>query len=593
MIPENQAPTTPETNHAPSPALANFEPYTPKPRYECTKNGVYFIGVKTDKDGNTSEAPPLLLSDPIHLIGRGIDTSGHHYRIIEYRDRITRQTKQAAITAADIGTNQGWYRLQSYGLTVLSGRAKRERLADYLQTDGQDTRYTVSTQSGWHESAYILPSGEVIQPDHTPKGQTRTIYNGDKSQAAAYTPSGTLAEWNEAIGSRLVGNSRLCLAVGTALAAPLAAMLNLEAGGFHLFGDSRDGKTTASRIALSVWGNPAALLQTWTGTSHGFGNLANARNDNLLVLDEIGQANPRQVAHTAYSVINGISKVQGAKDGGNREANRWKVLLFSTGEKPLENFVERGGEKWQAGQAARLPSVPSNAGKGLGIYDTLHGFESGALLSEHLNQSAAALHGTLGRAFIGLLQNQPAAAQTARQLQNDFMQTLPALSGQARTVALRMAAVSAALELAARNSLIPLPAGAGMAAIKQCFEDWHNRSGGGKYEDRAIIAQAAAFMDINALSMRFSDWHSQTVNRDHAGFRKQESNDTEYWIIPAVFESEICQDFDKLKVCEVLAAIAWLRKPENARGWQHQRKRRNGLSRFYVLINEAPPETEA
>lgn len=572
--------------------LSEFETFTIKPRYECTKNGVYFIGVKTDKDGNTSEAAPLWLSDPIRLIGRGIDGGGNHYRIIEYRDRLTRQTKQAALSAADIGTNQGWQRLQSYGLTVLSGRTKRERLADYLQTDGQDTPYTVTVQAGWHGNAYILPSGETIQPEHAPKGQAKTIYNGDKSQAAAYAPAGTLEDWNAAIGKHLTGNSRLCLAVGTALAAPLIELLGIEAGGFHLFGDSRDGKSTAARAALSVWGNPAALMQTWTGTAHGFSNLANARNDGLLVLDEIGQANPRQVAHTAYSVINGISKVQGAKDGGNRESTRWKVLLFSTGEKPLENFVERGGEKWQAGQAARLPSIPSNAGKGLGIYDTLHDFESGALLSEHINQSAAANYGTLGRALIALIQNTPESLATARALQDDFMQTLPALNGQARTVALRLATTAAALELAARARLIPLPVGGGIAAIKQCFEDWHERTGGGKYEDRAIIGQAAAFMDINALSMRFSDWNSQTVNRDHAGYRRQEGETDEYWIIPVTFETEICQDFDRQKVCEVLHAIQWLKKPESQRGWTHQRKRKGAISRFYVLAGEAPPDTD-
>ena len=75
----------------------------------------------------------------------------------------------------------------------------------------------------------------------------------------------------------LLENIVLCLAVGTALAAPLIGLLGMEAGGFHLFGDSRDGKSTAARIALSIWGNPAALMQTWTGTAHGFTNLANAR----------------------------------------------------------------------------------------------------------------------------------------------------------------------------------------------------------------------------------------------------------------------------------------------------------------------------
>ena len=123
-----------------------------------------------------------------------------------------------------------------------------------------------------------------------------------------------------------------------------------------------------------AWFNPATLMQTWTGTAHGFTNLANARNDGLLVLDEIGQANARQVSQTAYSVINGVSKVQGAKEGGNRELTRWKTLLFSTGEKPLDAFIRRHGEDWNAGQAARLPSIPSNAGQGLGIYDRLHGF---------------------------------------------------------------------------------------------------------------------------------------------------------------------------------------------------------------------------
>ena len=113
---------------------AEFDTYTPRPRYECTRGGVYHIGIKTDKEGNTSETPPVWLSDPIRLIGRGTDGTGSHYRIIEWKDRLTGAAKQAAVPAAEIGSVQGWQRLQSYGLTILSGRAKRERLADYLQS---------------------------------------------------------------------------------------------------------------------------------------------------------------------------------------------------------------------------------------------------------------------------------------------------------------------------------------------------------------------------------------------------------------------------------------------------------------------------
>ena len=60
---------------------------------------------------------------------------------------------------------------------------------------------------------------------------------------------------------------------------------------------------------------------------------------------------------------------------------------------------------------------------------------------------------------------------------------------------------------------------------------------------------------------------------------------------PPTFEIEICGSYDKAKTCEVLHAVGWLRKAENGR-WQHQRKRNGTASRYYVLKNEAPPETE-
>ena len=166
------------------------------------------------------------------------------------------------------------------------------------------------------------------------------------------------------------------------------------------------------------------------------------------------------------------------------------------------------------------------------------------------------------------------------------------MNGQARTVALRLAATAAALELAARARLIPLPIGSGFTAIKQCFEDWHGRAGSGKYEDETIIAQAEAFMSIHAHGMRFSDWSDHHTNHEHAGYRKQAGEDVEYWINPPTFEIEICGSYDKAKTCEVLHAVGWLLKAENGRRWQHQRKRNGALSRYYVLKNEAPPETE-
>ena len=371
------------------------------------------------------------------------------------------------------------------------------------------------------------------------------------------------------------------------MAAPFLALLNEEGGGFHLAGDSSKGKTTAARLALSVWGDPETTKGNWDTTPLGLQNLALARNDGLLVLDEIGQsADPRKIPQMVYSVINGVSKTQGAKDGGNRRQKTWRNLILSTGEINPESLIGDRAQ-WKAGNHVRLPDIQAEAR--YGIYDTLHGFTDGAKLSEHINQATAKQRGTAGRALIRqiLKDGKEAAAQAVEAHCAQFLETLPPMEGQARRIARRFALLAAVLEYAA--PITGMRQGAGEAGVKQCFNEWLEENGTGNREDRRIIEQVTAFMDVYALSMRFSDWNTQTVNQHHAGYRKQEGSLDEYWIIPAVFDDEVCKGYIPRKVCEVLHAYRWLKKTDNDR-WQHQRKRNGIASRFYVLKGEAPPD---
>ena len=554
--------------------LENIEPFRPHPRFDTDNRGVWWINVRTDKDGDIIEAEPLLLSDPIDIIGTGQDNDGAYYRIIKFKDKITRQQKTAALPQAEIADGKCWGRLGFYGLSIESNPTKRRKLADYLQKEGSQTAFTITDRAGWHEDSYIMPSGETITAtDKDPA----IIYNGDTSQAKAYQPNGELTDWQQNIARYAVGNSRLCLALGASFAAPLLSLLNEESGGFHLMGDSSDGKTTAAKVALSVWGKPSGSLLSWSGTKIGFSNTAAARNDGLLVLDEIGQASPHVIGDTVYSVMNGINKVQGAKQGGNRALSRWKVMMFSTGEKTPDSILKHHKGDWNAGQAARLPSI--RAAAQYGIYDTLHGFEDGALLSEHIAQSTEKYHGTAGRLFIRqLLDDLEQAKQQATERMAAFMATIPELSGQARRVAKRFAIAAAALELAA--PVTGLPIGVGMAGVKKCFDEWLEANGAGKHEDRRIIEQAEDFIAQYALGTRFMEWSDKSTNKDHAGYRKQEGEKLELWVIRRVFADEIAQSFDEAKVCRVLADNGLLKYNHKNRGYQHQRK---GNGWFHVL----------
>ncbi len=91
-----------------------------------------------------------------------------------------------------------------------------------------------------------------------------------------YRTQGTLIEWQIHVAKHCVGNSRLILAVSSAFAAMLLHHAGMESGGLHFVGESSIGKTTALRIAASVYGAPD-YLHRWRATTNGIEALAMLR----------------------------------------------------------------------------------------------------------------------------------------------------------------------------------------------------------------------------------------------------------------------------------------------------------------------------
>ena len=553
-----------------------YEPkdYKPQNGFHITPSGIYWREYKA-KDEQL-EPHDMPLADCMDIVGTGKDTNGAYYRIIRYQDANSRKSYTFALPSEQIGTNAGWQMLQKRGITIFSGRRKRELLADYLQTQGAKTPYTVSNKTGWHNGAYILPNGEIIAQDNAP-----IIYNGDTSRAKGYNVSGSLKDWQQHIARYAAGNSRLCLALGTALAAPLLSKIHEAGGGFHIYGNSRDGKTTAALVALSVWGQPESLKMAWKGTGYGFDNIALASNDNLLVLDEIGQAKAHVVSDTAYSVLDGKSKIQGAKDGGNREITEWRILLFSTGEYALDAYMAKNGKEWEAGQAVRLPSIA--AGKQYGIYETLHGFPTGAALSDYLLDHMAQQHGTAGRAWLAKIQS--LAPETISAARDAYLP--PNLNGQALTVARRFALAAAALELA--SEITGLPAGVGAAGIQQCFEDWLEENGTGSREEKKLVETLIDFIQQYGDSPRFVSWdNAMQTDRNHAGYKRENLDDgiMRYWIIKPVFANEIAKGKELPKAAATLFKQGWLVERYEGDKMRYTHKRNGMAGSFYIVRAE-------
>ena len=77
------------------------------------------------------------------------------------------------------------------------------------------------------------------------------------------------------------------------------------------------------------------------------------RNDSLLVLDEIGEMDPKTLGETAYMIANGSGRKRANKAGDGKSIKKWKTLLLSNGEKTLSAHITDGGKAIKAGQEMR------------------------------------------------------------------------------------------------------------------------------------------------------------------------------------------------------------------------------------------------
>lgn len=564
----------------------------PVARTEVRDDGVFYIGTKVADGGKVIEMPPIWLCDCLDILGRGMDEGREFYRVLRWHSRGSHQERIHAMNLGIVGDRQSWSVLRAGGLAMSPNRRAQEHLASWLQTGGEDLMHTISHRGGWNLGAYVLPSGELIGEPSGP-----LFYNGDRSHAHAYQPRGSVEGWRDGVAKLCSGNSRPMLAIGAALAAPLLHLVGLESGGFHLYGPSGCGKTTSANVGASVWGHPREQVLNWDATALALANAAAARNDGLMLLDEIGQGNPEAVSMAAYRLFNGTGKMQGARDGGNREMLRWRVLVLSTGEVDLTGIMQGGGRRTRAGQEVRLASLQADAGAGLGCFERLNGLADSNRLAKALDKATQDNYGAIGRAFVAYVAERiDEIASRLRKAINDAVDELPgAASGQVRRVAARFAAAGEALEIATEAGLTGWRELEGHHALRRCFAAWLERYGLGNREDEQIIGQAEGWFAAHSYS-RFIDWHAaggdNPLNvRDVAGYCQQRGDDILFYVFPNTFKDEIAEGYDRTAAADVLARVGMLEKAGDGNATTVSRTPDHPVTRrFYKFIRSTRQE---
>ena len=225
-------------------------------------------------------------------------------------------------------------------------REQRGLLLDYLYGLGSDIAetYTVTDSSGWVGKSFVLP--------HQTYGDRNLKFRTVEPNPEAITEvAGTLEGWKDTVAARCAGNSRLILGLGTSFAAPLLPIAEIESGGFHLVGETSKGKTIVLSIAASVTG--IKDLPHWRTTTNGLESTATAFNHLCLPLDEIAQADAKDVGNIAYMLANGQGKARMKKDLSNRQAKTWQLMVLSSGEVSLGKYMQQAGITQKGGQEVR------------------------------------------------------------------------------------------------------------------------------------------------------------------------------------------------------------------------------------------------
>lgn len=298
--------------------------------------------------------------------------------------------------------------LADQGFPVTSNNSKEViRYADAFEALNFQRLPESKTTShlGWQgreRDAGFLIGRTLIQPDGTTADATmsdtelaaapiafRTAIQGADEILSGYHSAGTLDAWRAAV-NKLAGLPFPVITLFASFASPLLEILGCPNFIVSLDGVTSQGKTTAQRIAASVWGDPdearpGSTVRTWDSTTVNFERVAGLLRNLPIVLDDTKRVKRlAEIAGFLYSLAQGKGRGRGTV-GGLAHTQTWRTVLISSGEAPITSFTEDGGVKMRV---LSLWGAP---------------FKTGAALVDQLNLAVNFNFGHAGPAFISAI----------------------------------------------------------------------------------------------------------------------------------------------------------------------------------------------
>lgn len=158
-------------------------------------------------------------------------------------------------------------------------------------------------------------------------------------------PNGSKEEWLKMFEYEVQGNQYLELICSISLSSLLIGYIgekySLETLIVHLVGNSTTGKSTALRLAISIFGSAKvgnnSLFATYNTTHNAMMKKMAGTKGVTFAFDEISISNINNFTQTIYTLSQGVDKARLNKNSEQKEQGTWLGTILSNGEKSLLN----------------------------------------------------------------------------------------------------------------------------------------------------------------------------------------------------------------------------------------------------------------
>lgn len=389
-------------------------------------------------------------------------------------------------------------------------------IIDHLKTVPKD-RVKLCMRPGFVDVdgslCYLTGSGKVL--GHV-EGCAPMPYPNAPAFKGCENQKGTLKQWQMHVASAALHSPYAMLTMCSAMAGYCIYFTNFESGGFHLYGDSSKGKTTALLVAASVFGSDQYVCD-WNVTETAFEEFAESRNNSLLILDELVllDKNAKEAAQKMQKLVYILGSGGGKQRSIHYQKHKavWRLNAISNGENGLAQHAADGDMSRKKGEQARFVDVPVDCGNDQGIFLTVPEDMTLSDYAEAIKENCQRYHGTAGPAFvIKLLQKKSEVlSEMIDRYAREFLKhhNIEGRDGLEKRIARRFALAYASGVIAVKCKVFPFKSKQVMEGISYCYM----KACQSTQKNNEIFSQALKDALRNSVTHLHEDvWNSEKLN---------------------------------------------------------------------------------